>query len=283
VKKFIASIVYTHLWIAICAASMVLQTFFLFQEEWQLQPLVLLTTGSTLLIYAIHRLVGLQKLKNIKASLNPRYLIIDRDQRIVFGFGIIGGIVSLIALCYLNSRETILWLIIPGLISLAYVIPFLSKNQRLRDLGTIKIFLIALSYAYVLTALPASEMSLPFKSNMLLLFIEKGLFIFAITIPFDIRDLSVDAVSGTETIPKLLGWQKSIRLAQLLILISMVLVFLNPIYDVLIYQISMWISYTITIYYIQLTNLQRKDLFYSFGMDGLMILQTFLLLIASLI
>ena len=279
-KKFIATIVYTHLWIAICAAAMVLQTSYLLTESWVLTPLTYLTFGSTLFIYTIHRLVGLQKLKDLNVSLNPRYIIIDRDQRMVLLFGIIGGLITLYYFFQLQ-RSTQLWLILPGLISLAYVIPFLSGNRRLRDIGLIKIFLIAIAYAMITVQLVLVQEGLSSNLSSSILFVEKALFIFAITLPFDIRDLEVDKVSGVITIPQLLGKQRAIWLALFCILLCMILVYVNNLYRANS-TLAMLFSYCFTIYYLYRTEAKRTDLFYSFGMDGMMVIQTLFLFVVSL-
>jgi len=162
---------------------MVLQTSFLLSGSWEFSPLVYVTFGGTLFIYAIHRLVGLAKLKDAKATLNPRYLIINRDQQIVLGAGVLGLIISgyfFFQLRYLTQ----LWMILPAIISLAYVVPFLSGKKRLRDIGMIKIFLIAITYAMLCVLLVYVELEREFDLETALLFIEKAIFIFAITIPF---------------------------------------------------------------------------------------------------
>ncbi len=278
VKKIIASIVYTHLWIAICAASMVLQTSYLLTSSWTLTPLVYLTFGSTLFIYAIHRLVGLQKLKNIQAILNPRYITIEKSQRTVLGFGTIGGFISAYFFFRLQM-PTQLWLIIPGVISLAYVIPFLSGRKRLRDIGVIKIFLIAITYAIICVLLVYLEQGAAINQSTWILFGEKALFIFAITIPFDMRDLHIDQISQVDTLPMKLGWNRSKILAQSCLVTSIVLIWTNGLYVSLNLNIALTLAYLISIGYIQMINRSREDLYYSFGMDGLMILQALLVVI----
>lgn len=273
---------YTHLWIALCAAGMVLQTSFLLSGSWIITPLVFVTFGGTLFIYAIHRLVGLAKLKDANVSLNPRYLIINRDQQIVLGVGILGA--GLAGYYFFQLQlATQLWMTIPGVISLAYVLPFFSGKRRLRDIGMIKIFLIAFTYAILCVLLVHVEEGYSFDKHTCLLLIEKALFIFAITIPFDVRDLEVDKISGTTTLPKRLGWRPAVKLAQLCTIICAGIVCLNTIYDAPSGTMTMIVSYFLTYLMLRFTHTSRKDLFYSFGIDGTMILQTTLLYCSSLV
>lgn len=280
-KKIIATIVYTHLWIAICAAAMVIQTGYLLTGEWAFSALAWLTFGSTLCLYAIHRLVGLQKLKDLNTALNPRYIIINRDQQMVLIFGIIGGLISAYFFFQLQP-DTQRWLIFPGIISIAYVVPFLSGKRRLRDIGILKIFLIALAYALIVVQLVHMEVDVAINQDSWLLFLEKALFIFAITIPFDIRDLEVDNVSGVKTIPSILGVKKAILLSQFCLLGCIILVDACDHYAMQEVW-SMLIAYVITIIYLQATRTERGDLFYAFGMDGMMVVQTVALLAVSML
>jgi 4-hydroxybenzoate polyprenyltransferase len=90
----------------------------------------------------------------------------------------------------------------------------------------------------------------------------------ALTIPFDVRDLSLDATTQ-DTIPMVLGVGKSRWLAALLLVVS-ILIIAN------INQNS-WLmfllipSYVITALFIFATKEDRKDVFYA-GLDAAMVL-----------
>ena len=280
-KKLIAAIVYTHLWIAICAAAMVLQTSFLLTGSWALTPLTYLTFGSTLFIYALHRLVGLQKLKDLNISLNPRYIIINRDQRIVLFFGILGGLITAYFFFQLQ-HATQLWLVLPGMISIAYVIPFFSGKRRLRDIGVIKIFLIAIAYAIISVILVYVENEAPIGRQAVYLFFEKALFIFAITLPFDMRDLKIDKVSEVKTLPMIMGWEKAKIIGSTFLMLCILLVWINGLYAPNAIAIGMSLAYVLSSIYLSRISQSKDDLYYSFGMDGMMILQTLLLFVVSL-
>ena len=111
--------------------------------------------------------------------------------------------------------KTKIWLYLThlALISLSYAIPrsfgkwyYLS----LRRIPLLKIFIIAYGWANVTVILPLleAEQSI-FTAKVLLEFSNRFLFIFIITIPFDIGDYFSDKKANIITIPILLGINKS--------------------------------------------------------------------------
>jgi len=197
-------------------------------------------------------------------------------------FGILGGLLASFYFFHLQYA-TQLWLFIPAIISLAYVVPFLSGKKRLRDIGLIKIFLIAISYAMISVLLVYMENDAPIGRQAILLFIEKALFIFAITIPFDMRDLEIDKLSKVRTLPMILGWKKSITLGKAILLICLVFVWLNGLYLPPSSAKAMMFAYVLSSIYFSRIDKSKTDLYYSFGMDGLMALQTLILFTISMV
>ncbi len=93
-----------------------------------------------------------------------------------------------------------------GLISLAYIIPS-KRNIGLRWIPNFKIFIIAVCWTLLAT--------LPIQASIIqnpTPYVAVWLFIIALTIPFDIRDLKSDPKT-LRTIPQLIGLQASIGLS----------------------------------------------------------------------
>jgi 4-hydroxybenzoate polyprenyltransferase len=83
----------------------------------------------------------------------------------------------------------------------------------------VKIFLIAIVWSYVTGVIPMYEQGTALRP-LLIYFLEIVLFFIAITIPFDIRDLSVDRANDVKTLPYLLGRKLSTLIALFLLLIT---------------------------------------------------------------
>ena len=139
-------------------------------------------------------------------------------------------------------------------------------NKSLRDIAFIKIILIALSWSSVTVLIPAYVNQSLFDENVWMLFSLNFAYIFALVIPFDVRDLNFDE-TDKRTIPQLLGVVGSKILAVGLLLFCCVLstfmldkgIFLIPVYilsGILIVMVSK----------------KRTELFYAFGIDGLILL-----------
>ena len=74
-------------------------------------------------------------------------------------------------------------------------------------------------WSYVTVFLPAMELGLALDLRLFMIFIERSLFIFAITLPFDIRDMEIEKANGVKTIPAMIGAQNSIYLGMGILLI----------------------------------------------------------------
>lgn len=119
------------------------------------------------------------------------------------------------------SLVTLYALVPLGLISLFYAFPLFGSGKGLRDLPFIKVFLIALSWAYLTVMIPAAECGFGMGNNEWSLFTERTLFLLAITLPFDIRDLPFDD-PAKRTFPQILGVRGAKGLALSLLLLFIV-------------------------------------------------------------
>lgn len=248
------------------------QTQFILTKQLKINWLLGLIFFSTLFIYALHRIIGISKVAEFRNM--ERYAIIEKFRHHISFYALISGIG--VAICFFKLALTIqLSLIIPGLISIGYVLPFLSGKKRLRDLNHIKIFLIAIVWSWVTVFLPALELGLTHTLSVSLMIFERAIFIFAITLPFDIRDLKVDSHSQVKTIPAAIGIQKTMLLATLSLTIAFVLSILNwkyGEYDLNI-LIGMFLSMIATWFLIKQSDKIKHDYFFTGLVDGTMIFQ----------
>ncbi|HAP68907.1 MAG TPA: hypothetical protein DCR04_04150, partial [Flavobacteriales bacterium] len=160
----------------------------------------------------------------------------------------------------------------------AYTIPIVRKKAdkiRIREIGLWKIFLIASVWAGMTVILPAVHLygfEQVFEFSSWQLAIGRFLFILAITIPFDIRDLANDAHKGVRTIPSVLGWRRSVLISQVLLIAFLLLVWFrlgvnHPFF------IGYAISIAITAGFVAVASPKRSDFYCSFWLEGTMLLQ----------
>ena len=97
------------------------------------------------------------------------------------------------------------------------------KIQRIRDLPGSKTILIALAWGVVTTLLPALSVDNGYLAGTAVAFIWATGFVFGRTAFFDVLDMQGDRIVGKETIPVLIGPDRSFKLLKSLLVILAVL------------------------------------------------------------
>ena len=130
-------------------------------------------------------------------------------------FLILNGYVSIIAMLF----------VIPfGIMAFFYVIPLFRMGEidvSFRNLPYVKIFSISIAWAGVTAIFPIVNYGFELQIVDYLAFISRFLFVFSITLPFDIRDVHTDK-NQLKTIPQIFG----INAAKMIGAVSMVLIIL---------------------------------------------------------
>ena len=225
---------------------------------------------STIFIYCLHRIIGIEKVGKYKDK--GRFRIINQYKTHIRIYASIGLIAALYF--YINLPVTIqLLLLIPSFISLLYTVPILPKKRRLRDFHYIKIILIAVVWGILTVLIPEYFLN-NIRDFTYLLFIERCLFIFAITIPFDIRDMEIDQKTQVKTFIHSWGSTKAKVIAVALLAFSLMIYFYLFDYSYLSahYLTALIICYTVTSLFILYAHHRRTDYYFSGILDGTMLL-----------
>jgi len=159
---------------------------------------------STIVSYNLIRFYNTSENKNWLA------VFIKKNKKNLLGLTFV-CICILIYQSYFLNFKAIIALLPFGLLTLLYVIPFpwqKSNSVALRSVAFLKLFLIAISYAGVTVLFPLINYNIEVQNNEIITLIQRFLFIAAITIPFDIRDLNFDD-KKLKTLPQVIGIQKS--------------------------------------------------------------------------
>lgn len=170
-------------------------------------------------------------------------------------------------------------------ISIAYALPVYKKSGvwlRLRDLPGVKIFLIAIVWSLVTEGFPA--LLAGGKLNVLPL-LERFLFVFAITIPFDIRDLRFDD-KGLATIPLVFGVRKARWIGIIALFFAELILayrcFFLDNFDTL-GAISIYLVYELSAYLIYRSHPQLQERFFTLGVEGMSILMGLLFFLTQIL
>lgn len=263
-------LLYGGLFIGLCAASITALSFELTGRVDQNLSYILLVGTATAALYNIHRIVGLAKTEHL--VLTGRFAIVRRYQRHIRIYTVFWILLSLWLVMPLLSFRFLIALLPAGLVAFAYVIPFLPGQQRLRDLGWGKIVMIGWSWSWLTAVMPLWYFTDASIQMILIHGTERLLWIMLITIPFEIRDLSLDQSFGLITMPEKLGRRTTFRLA---LFITIVITFLSLLssfhYFNLPYGLSMTLVTWSILPLIRLSYRMEDDLFFAGLLDGLMI------------
>ncbi len=136
---------------------------------------------------------------------------------------------SFLALCYFAFILPFNTLLVTGgfaALTFFYAIPIL-QSKNLRKLTGVKILIVAIVWAGVTVIIPLVNESVFIDNSIWLSFIQRTLFVFALTLPFEIRDLKYDDLA-LGTLPQQVGVKTTKFIGTTLLIIVLLIEFLKP-------------------------------------------------------
>ena len=137
IKKFIDLVLYGNFWIAAGALALCAQTQVILKQPLSWNPLLGFVFCATWLLYALHRIVGILRLKDFLAI--ERYRVIATFRHHIIFYAVIAGVGTLWYFFQLPFDVQVTS-VIPSLFSLGYVLPVFGESRRLRDFNQVKIY-----------------------------------------------------------------------------------------------------------------------------------------------
>ncbi|MCC7245478.1 MAG: UbiA family prenyltransferase [Saprospiraceae bacterium] len=241
----------------------------------QWHPYLFLIFFATLVDYNLHRLISLFTDQETLYSGKNSWVIENK----AWFYALI--ICSLSGFFYALSqaRSEVLYTLLPfAVLTLFYYLPA-PKNKRgfwgLRQIPYFKIFLIALVWSGVTVMLPVVHAAPDAnRFHVLMMVIERFLFVFAITIPFDVKDMEADREAGLQTIPMHIGAEKSYQLSIWLLICFFILSSLHYlIYQQIFMLVAFFLSFSSTLFVLKFKKIRSHPLYYYGMLDGTMLLQ----------
>lgn len=231
---------------------------------------------STLTVYSLNRLplfIG-----KIPEPLSEKASWTLAHKKIFFSIFLVSVAGAFIPLFFLDTK-ILTFLAFAVLIVIPYPFSF-PFRKPLREIPYIKIFLISLSWALITSTLPAIYAGHAFFEPVTVkLFVSRFLLIFAITVPFDIRDMGRDRMSGIQTLPLALGAGKSKSLALCALAAAAYIEWnLLPVKQ----AAALTAASAVAAFLILISSERRNELFFLGLVDGVMVLRFLLLLLVAL-
>jgi hypothetical protein len=166
-----------------------------------------------------------------------------------------------------------------GVLTLLYAIPLGKNRKNLRNIGGIKVFIIAIVWAGVTAILPLiNEISI---KEISFTFIQRFFFVIAITLPFEIRDLKFDA-GNLNTIPQQIGITNTKKIGYILLGVMLLLEFLKP-YSSIINFIALGFALLISAYFIKAARIDQGAYYSAFWVEGIPVFWLFCWLVTKIL
>lgn len=278
--KLINSIISWHVSLAIAAVLLTVSAQIQLGLKPQWHPWLFLIFSGTLFEYNRHRIVIL--FFKGGALQSGKHRLLPKKQKLFFLTALILGI-GFVAAAIFTKTGVLLTYLLLGFLTLLYSGPgFGNKTNhfKLREIPYLKIFFITFIWSVSTILLPVIQAGNEiFETNVILLFAERFLFIFAIAIQFDIRDMQADHRTGLKTIPLLIGQDKARILSFLTLAASLFFsVFHYPNQNNWFILCALCISTAITYLFFKLQFFRTRTRYYYQVLDGALLLQGLLVL-----
>lgn len=286
-RSILDPILFSNVFMSLCAVAQALVTLHLIGAQ-PTYPLLILLFTSTLCIYNLS--IFLSKPKDPQSSPFRRVRWFFKYYNAMVAITLV-SIIALIPVFFMLSPATQRLLIILSVLSVSYSLPLFSSGKQrfgLRNIPGLKSLMITVVWVLSCVILPIFEAEKWQGIHLLatdecILIAKRCLFIFALTIPFDMRDLFQDQKLGLKTIPVMLGEKRAYLFCQVLLAGYIVLQFMlmghgfNRDFFALsgVAILTGWLIFK--------SEWEKDEYYYFFYMDGVLILQYVALLAFKLI
>ncbi len=163
-----------------------------------------------------------------------------------------------------------------------FEIPFIKPKKKLRDLGLVKTVFVGIVWSATTVLVPLAQSHIQ-TDLMIFLLLRRFLFLLALTMVFEIKDMEGDAANNLETLPLAIGIPNTKLLAQgilfAMIIINLIQYFFF--YIPFVNMVAVNLSLLVSIICIQPVNEQTGEKWYYIVLDGMMILQFIFVYIAA--
>ena len=277
--KILRFIIYSNILIALAATALSMATQVGLSIQPRFNAYLVVIFFATLFDYNFH--LYLKTITNQVIPDGIKYPLPADHPMIVKGM-ILVSLFALVCGLFFVSFPVLILLCFLALPALLYTLARLKKPGHLFLMDKIpglKTIVLAAVWSAATIIAPALDLSFEHRYGQIFLqFIERFTFIFAIAIPFDIRDMMDDNFYGIKTIPIVFGARQAFLISAIALLVSLTIatvhywsagiMFLEPFYIV---------SIAITLFILNHNKFKHLSLYYHGLIDGCILLQGILI------
>jgi 4-hydroxybenzoate polyprenyltransferase len=278
--------VFRNVWIALCAVSMLEETRWFFGEPVEVDALAIFIFFSTFFEYNLHTFSG--KFSPWKPLNIVQHLFSSEVKKVLRACIVIGFAGSLASLFFLELK-VLMAIGLLAIFTIGYSLPLMKKQGkfiRLREITYLKIFTVAFVWSFVTVIVPMLEFSQTVSfTEIFIIFIRRFLFIYAITIPFEIRDMEREKLFGNISLPMIYGVKTIKVIGIVFIIVFILLCGLHEKYFAFVLDernnifLPLALSGVAAGFLIVYASSERPNWYFKFWTDGTMILQFILLIL----
>lgn len=277
--------IFSNLFVSLCVTAFTHLTYIIYNLPTNNLWIVLLMVFSfTFFTYNGQRLYRLNQKIIEKNNLGKRLKWVIKHQISLTISSVIFGLIGLLCTLFIDSYCFLILIPLGGL-SIFYVIPLIpiyKGSSSLREIPYLKIIVIGITWSIAIIWLPMMDTRYTVgmdTSTLVISLLQVFLYVFAITLPFDVRDIKFDKITHIKTIPRLIGVKNTIVFSEILLATSVLLIYFLP---VGLYFYPLILGHIITMIIIAFTNERRNELFYAGWIEGSVIILYTCVLISDL-
>ena len=288
ITNFFRFIVFRNVFIAACAACMLLESLWFFNIPLTITPLLLFVFFATFFEYNLHVIAG--RLTILKPMESIRH-IFSPSVSATLRFCIIFGFISTVITFFMLDGLLMAGVVISGIITLSYSMPLIRKGGklvRMREITYLKVFTVALGWTLITVIVPLLHYLHTISSEaLMILVLRRFLFIYAITIPFEIRDMERERRFGNVSLPMVYGVKVMKAVGIIILLLFCILSAVHEKYFLFdlagrkTFFIPLMLSAIAASWLVIFASDKKTNWYFKFWTDGTMILQFLLLLLFS--
>ncbi len=260
--RLIVFIAYSNVFISICAASVVWYTHLVFKEELH-AGILWITFGCTFVLYNTQQLflsfLTVRKTSEYEKWLSKNALLLALMAAVA---------ISEIYPLFTSTLRFLLTYAAAAAISLLYFLPF----SNLRAIPFLKSFIIGIVWVFICVMAPIDTAKFDMQNTFF--WTSQLLFITALCVLFNIRDMEHDHKAGTYTVPVLYGASMAKIFTVLLLSGYAVLSYLAiPRMEGLCVTLIVFLASCLFTWG---SSSKKHSFYYLYGVDGLILLQSIL-------
>ncbi|MCK4348986.1 MAG: UbiA family prenyltransferase, partial [Thermoplasmatales archaeon] len=204
-KEGISFLASSSLFIATVSFCVAYFSFLLFN----MSPNYTLLFAASLVTFSVYNINKVTDKEEDSVNLLERYAFVKHKERILISFSVIAYIIALLIVTLENTLLIPIFLV-PLFCGIIYSTRTFSNLPRLKDIFAVSNVIVTLSWVMVATLLPA--IYLYRHTIFLLVFYFLFIKIFVNAILFDVRDMKGDGKQGVNSIPVIIGIDKTRKL-----------------------------------------------------------------------